>query len=657
MNFFEQQDKARKKTTTLVLYFILAILLIIIFVDLLIVGTMIYASYPDSSHTIHFTINDEQTTLINNGKIDFRVFIMMALMTSIVVAPVILLVIGLGTVIRLFQTRGGGLSIAEMVKARPLDQNTQDFKEKRFINIVEEMSIASGVPVPQLFVMDNETSINAFVAGYHPSDIVMVVTQGALDTLDRDALQGVIGHEYSHIFNGDMRINLRLIGLLGGIFAIGQLGAFILRSLSYRSSSSSSSSDKKGGGIFIVIIIGVGLFVIGYIGLFFGRLIKAAISRQRESLADASSVQYTRNPQGLINALTAIQENQKGSQLKSSHAEDINHMCFGPSLNMWFSSLLASHPPIYERIQALNPEGYFSTSNKPKKIVESIKQQPSHEAGAFVAGMTSLNAIEQSIGHLSQHHIDYTKQMLDAIPEDIKSKTHDPAQAELILYAILMPTHDSLLNEQAEAILKDQIDPNTLSTIRQFGQQIDEKGSASFLPIIDLTIPSLRQKSPDEKARIIRILDQLVTVNPTLFTFSAAAVIKKSIQPASAKRIQYLKVAALLPQISQLLAFIICCGNNDAKTSSVIYQQVMQQFTDKAPVMPSATGFNINEFQQILSKLNMLTPLAKEKLVHACLICIEVDQQIAIKEAEAIRAIAACLNCPIPPILPTLKAV
>lgn len=652
MNFFEQQDKTRKKTSRLVLYFILAIIFIILAVDLLIVCTIIYSSYPDSSNSIHFMLNNEETTLIKQGSIDFRVFSLLMLMVTAGVAPVILIIIGIGTLIRLIQTRGGGLSVAEMVKARPIDHSTEDFKEKRFINIVEEMSIASGVSVPSLFVMDNEPAINAFVAGVHPNDMVMVVTQGALELLDRDALQGVVGHEFSHIFNGDMRINLRLIGLLGGIFAIGQLGSFILRSLQFRTSS--SSSDSKGSGVFVVIIIGIGLFVIGYIGLFFGRLIKAAISRQRESLADACSVQYTRNPQGLINALSAIQENQKGSQLKSSHAEDVNHMCFGPSLNMWFGALLASHPPIAQRIHDLDPQARYSRDIQPNSVSSNTPSSfsPHGEAMGFASTSSSINQIEQSIGHLNQEHIEYATKLLDGIPEEIKNLCHDSNQVEIILYAVLMPTHDRILNAQAEDLINKQLDTASISQIRHYGQQIDALGAMYYLPIIDIAIPAFRLKNMDEKIKVIAILEQFVAINPNLFTFSAVAVIKKSINLYATPK-KHIRLASLIPQVSELIRFIIACGKTDAQTSSALFQQVMQQFTKGQINEPPAKVFSAQGFQDMVAKLNQLAPLDKEKLLHACLSCIEIDQRIEIEETEAVRAIAACLNCPIPPIMPS----
>ncbi len=653
MNFFEQQDKARKKTSKLVLYFILAVFFIIVAIDVLVVAAIIFGSNPDASDSIHYTINNEEVYLVKNGSFDFNSLFKIVLLVGAAVTPAILIIIGIGTLIRLYQTRGGGLSIAQMVKARPLDHSTNDFKEQRFINIVEEMSIASGVDVPQLFVMDNEPAINAFVAGYHPNDMVMVVTQGALETLDREALQGVVGHEFSHIFNGDMKINIRLIGLLGGIFAIGQLGSFILRTLQFRSSSSSSSSssDTKGNGIFFAILIGIGLFIIGYIGLFFGRLIKAAISRQRESLADACSVQYTRNPQGLIQALSAIQENQKGSQLKSSHAEDINHMCFGPSLNMWFSTLLASHPPIIDRIHDLDPQGIYS-QGIPHSSSQTTTFAPNTTMG-FAGGAISANSIEQSIGHINQAQIHYATNMIEAIPEDIKSKCHDSNQVELILYAILMPTHDNVLYQQAESILKKQLDADMIAKIQDYGKQIDQLGMLYYLPIIDIAMPGFRIKSLDEKTKVVTILDQFVAVNPTLFTFSAVAMIKKSINLYTTPKNKNLKIANLLPEVSELIRFIISCGKQDAQTSSAIYQQVMQQFTNSPINEPKVNAFNAHDFQKLLAKLNMLAPLSKEKLLHACLSCIESDQQILIEEAECIRAIAACLNCPIPPIVPS----
>lgn len=643
MNFFEQQDKARKRTTTLVLYFILAIVFIILAVDCLIIGLMYFNSTPGSLKT---------EELVSD-----------AIIIGIGLTPAVLIVIGIGTLIRLYQTRGGGVSVAEMVKARPIDRDTQDFKEKRFINIVEEMSIASGVSVPQLFVMDNEPAINAFVAGVHQNDMVMVVTKGALDNLDRDAMQGVVGHEFSHIFNGDMKINLKLIGILGGIFAIGQLGAFILRSLQFSSSSrsSSSGSDSKGNGIFIVIGLGIGLFVIGYIGLFFGRLIKAGVSRQRESLADACSVQYTRNPQGLINALTAIGA-QNGSKLTSSHAEDINHMCFGPSLNMWFTSLLASHPPIEERIKALDPNGYLSQAErKAPKVVESTASTPQKstaQLGAILLAPAALastaNTIEQSIGNPQMAHIEYAEKLYATIPDALKDQCRKVQEAPLILYAILMASSELIANK-APSVLSTTLDETAIAKIHQYAIQIKALGPLFLLPLVDITLPTFNQIESQDKSKVIAELEMLSAIHVTLFTFSVVAMIKKSaMHPVTSKTTKQLPTQILLKEISELMRFMVTCTKNDEQGSKQRYAELMKAFTNKTLPDYERLDFDALDFQKRLYQLNRLYPLGKEKLIHACLVCVETDQQINIEEAQAVRAIAACLNCPIPPILPTL---
>lgn len=240
-----------------------------------------------------------------------------------------LLVMVCGCLFKTWKLRRGGKGLAAMLGARPIDPDTRHSDEKKLINVVEEMSIASGIPAPQLYVLDKEEAINAFVAGFRPSETVLVVTHGTLKKLDRDELQGVIAHEFSHIFNADMRLNLRLIAVLAGILALGKIGEFMLRGSSRR-----SSSNRKGNSL---VLVGLALVVVGYLGLFFGRLIKAAISRQRELLADASAVQFTRNPAGLAGALIKIR-NGNGSHLDSVHAEDMSHMCFGETWAFAFAT-------------------------------------------------------------------------------------------------------------------------------------------------------------------------------------------------------------------------------------------------------------------------------------------------------------------------------
>ena len=317
MNFFEQQDAARRHTTRLVVLFLLAVVAIVVAVN--IVAALAFMGVS-ADH-------------VTGGKrimapASFYVFVTLATLA---------LIAG-GSLVQIMRLAGGGAALARMMGARPLTGASTDPAERRLLNVVEEMAIASGTAVPQVFVMDDQQTINAFAAGFSPSQAAVVVTRGTLDTLNRDELQGVIGHEFSHILNGDMRLNLRLMGVLGGILLLATLGRMLARS--------SSRSDSKGSSF---VLLGFGLIAIGYIGVFFGRLIQASVSRQREFLADASSVQFTRNPDGIGRALAKI--SQAGSRVDHPRAGEANHMFFGEAIASGFGSLMATHPPVQERLE------------------------------------------------------------------------------------------------------------------------------------------------------------------------------------------------------------------------------------------------------------------------------------------------------------------
>lgn len=324
--FFERQAHARRNTTLLVVLFLSAVFLITLAVCL-----------------VGYLVTRSQTSML-----PFHQWLLTS--HGLITIAVVVGLISIASLARWADLAAGGERVALMVGARLIDPDTRDPDERRLRNIVEEMAIASGITVPQLYVMDQEPGINAFVAGYTPGEAVMVVTHGALTLLTRDELQGVVGHEFSHILNGDMRINVRLISLLAGILMFGQIGSFLVRASFHRGFRSRRDSRAEAA----LGVVGLALLVIGYLGVIFGRLIQAAVSRQRELLADASSVQFTRNPEGIGGALFKI--GLYGGFLDTtSHAGDMNHMCFGEAARMKFSSLLASHPPIEERINRIQP--------------------------------------------------------------------------------------------------------------------------------------------------------------------------------------------------------------------------------------------------------------------------------------------------------------
>ncbi|RMH57559.1 MAG: hypothetical protein D6679_06370, partial [Candidatus Hydrogenedentota bacterium] len=324
INFFEHQERARKKTGQLVLLFLLAVLAII---------AAVYASF----YAI-VSLSGKKGPILDPT--DPFLFL--------VITGGTLGVIALGTAYKIVQLREGGSAIAQALGGRKIPRTTTNLDERKILNVVEEMAIASGCRVPEVYLLE-ESSINAFAAGFHPNEAVIGITRGAIERLSRDELQGVIAHEFSHIFNGDMKLNIQLIGVIHGIIVINLIGYWLLRSL--RFSGRSRSREKGGGGLLAILLFGLALFLIGLIGAFFGRLIQAAVSRQREFLADASAVQFTRNPRGIGGALKKIARLTAGSLIQHPNAGQAAHLFFGQGVAFSFGGLLATHPPIEERIQ------------------------------------------------------------------------------------------------------------------------------------------------------------------------------------------------------------------------------------------------------------------------------------------------------------------
>lgn len=342
MDFFQQQDRARRNSFWMILFFIISVVAVVVAVDMV----FYVAFYED--------LWNPKTVEAHRN----------AVQTMIFAAVGTVLVIVIGTIYRCIQLRtGGGRSVAEQMGARLVDPNTTDLQERRYLNIVEEMAIASGVPVPPAYIMDTEPSINAFAAGNSPEDAVVAVTRGTLETLNRDELQGVIGHEFSHILNGDMRTHIRLLGITHGILLIYLIGYGIFRMMTYMPVVVSSSSDddenssNSGSVRLVLILVSLWVMLVGCVGLFLSNLIKSALSRQREYLADASSVQFTRNPKGIANALKKIGGMDPEKQvMQSQAAAEANHFFFTESTMSFFQRLFASHPPLQERIRRLDPE-------------------------------------------------------------------------------------------------------------------------------------------------------------------------------------------------------------------------------------------------------------------------------------------------------------
>lgn len=633
--FFQRQASARRNTSLLVCLFLTAVVLITLAVCL--VGYLVTRS-ETSGQPFHYWL------LSSHG---------------LVTATAVVALIGMGSLIRWVDLAGGGSRVAKMVGARPIDPDTRDSHERKLRNIVEEMAIASGVPVPELYVMDSETGINAFVAGYTPGSAVMVVTHGAITQLARDELQGVVGHEFSHIFNGDMRLNVRLIALLSGILMIGQIGGFLLRS-SFYSGGRTTARNRDGRAQAVMGILGLALFVIGYVGVFFGRLIQAAVSRQRETLADASSVQFTRNPDGIGGALFKI--GLKSSYLDTTgHANDMNHMCFGEAARMKFSSLLASHPPIEQRINAIQP-GLVARLKSRLRDTETgaVLRTATGESGPSAVSSFASDSpqkLSERVGTISPEGEGFAIKLLQRLPSTFRGLLYTRAGAIQLCYALLI---SDLTKQQQAQYLK------LLPNHSLFGAQTDllgklipalqTIGEAVRFPALELAMPALRKLDPDERAELIRNVRKLVGADNrvTLFELALTSFLSRhlGIDAERVIPVRYRSYKAVMPALQKLLSLLARAGAIDGQEAEGLYHEAIAGFASTGNThQPILAKVTMRQLQEALKALNGLSPLLKPAVIDACGHCITYDGRIEPKEYELMRLVTDQMDCPMPPMV------
>jgi Zn-dependent protease with chaperone function len=639
MNFFKRQAEARRYTALLVFYLFIAMTLIIVAVNAVVYVVVVAGGTrsPD----------------LSAGE---------ALSLWPIITVGTLLVIVAGSLARFLTLRRGGRAVAELMSARPVGVDSRDPLERRLINVVEEMSIASGTPVPDLYVMDDEKGINAFVAGYRPTEAVMVVTRGALETLSRDELQGVVGHEFSHVLNGDMRINVRLIAILAGILTLGILGRLMMRSLGRSSGIRHSSGGRGAKGQLVAFALGLGLFVIGYIGLFFGRLIKASVSRQREFLADASSVQFTRNPGGIAGALWKIKTQVQGALLSNPHAEETSHMCFGQSMKIGFSKLMATHPPIDERIRRVDP--HFEVKQAAKRAKPRVAPVPGlSETEASVGFAPSRNhavvvgsgVLAASVGNPTPEHVDYATAFHRSIPTLLLEAVHKPREAPFVVYALLLGEVAAQRVRVARALIRHETKIKDDTHLAAICEALAKLGLRYRLPLLDLAAPALRSLSDVERKAVIETAQKLVQIDRkvSLFDFVLLTILKKQLEPAPwfEERTRYRRFAPVLAEIRLLLTLMSRTGARNARQSEEAYTRAMHSFTNVRLAQADEAYCKLESMEGVLTKLSGLSPLLKGSLISACADCVLQDGTITLQEAELLRAVAEALDCPMPPLI------
>jgi Zn-dependent protease with chaperone function len=644
LNFFEAQDRARRNTLLLILLFSIAVVGLVLLSNLLLLIIIAFAK----SGQLTFDLETLQANY--SWKIFFNVSMAIGML------------IFFGSLFKTLSLSGGGTTVAEMLGGRLVPQGSSDMRERQLLNVVEEMAIAAGMPIPKVYLL-REQSINAFAAGMGPADAVIGVTEGALSRLSRDELQGVIAHEFSHIFNGDMRLNIRLIGVLHGILLIGLVGYFILRSLRF----SSSKNSKSGGGIAALAGLGLGLMVVGYTGTFFGQWIKASVSRQREYLADSSAVQFTRNKDTIAGALKKIGGASQGSYLNTPAAPQYSHAYFANGVKSYFSSLFATHPPLEDRITRIDPswDGEFVHSEAaPSLPPESLRSTapgtrsplPGVEKIAVVTAI--LNSAEQAIsqvGTLNEQNIEYVHELIIAMPAVLRTAAQDAYTARALVYAILI--HNQKDKQHVWSLLVKHADQSMPALAEKYLLELKQLDEKFRLPLLDLAINALRELSTNQYIQFKRAVHQIIISDKTIdlkeWIIQRLVIQQLDLhfgfrKPAKSR---HAKLDIFKTEVETILALIAFVEHKDDAMAKVAFTSGATESGVPGLDMPARQDFRLEMLNRSLDNLMQLRPLVKPRLLKACVAVILEDGKVSTKGLELVRTISTCLDCPMPPVL------
>lgn len=611
MDFFERQNLAHKNTRFLVVLFVAAVLAII---------AVLYFS---------------AIAFFGSPVWDPDVFFSVVLGT--------LAVVGLGSLFKILQLSQGGSAVAAMLGGQLVDVHTTDPRLRQLLNIVEEMSIASGLPVPEVYLLAEDASINAFAAGHGPGDAVVGVTRGAVERLTRDELQGVIAHEFSHILNGDMKLNIRLMGVLFGILCIAVAGQILMRSGFWTGGASGGSRDRNSGNLGLAIMLaGLVLLIVGYIGVFFAKLIKAAVSRQREFLADAAAVQFTRNPSGIAGALHKI--GGLSAKISSPHAEEASHLFFGNGLGDSWLRMLATHPPIEDRIRAIDPA--FDPTN-----VKKIRPPRPPEDGS--AAPVRRNWLGHA-GVPGPDHLMQAAAMISALPEYSAASAHELHGAAAMVYSFLLSGDAAVRERQIQSMTADP------AGVKALLEQFAKKEALSYeqqITLVDLAIPTLRQLSPEQYRQFRDNVERLIRADGELHLpeFLLEKILVRHLDMHFTKttgaKVVFRQIQPLLPDIALLLGGLALLANGEAEDRAYAagVRELLVNAADPALKQPSAVG--LEEVGRALDRIATASPDLKRRILTACGAVVMDDSDVSLGQAQLLRAIADAVDCPVPPFV------
>lgn len=642
MNFFAHQAQARRQTRRMLVMFALAVIVIVVAMDVVLLAA--------------FGRDGEG---IGPGGIALA-------------SLAVLLAIALGSLYRISTLRGGGAAVARQLGGTPVTGDTREFAYRRLRNVVEEIAIAAGVPVPEVYVLEEEAGINAFASGYATTDAAVTVTRGALDKLTREELQGVIGHEFSHILNGDMRLNIRLVGIVFGIVVIATVGRKIAEV-----AGRGRGKDAAGPALF-----GLALFVVGYIGVVFARMIKASVSRQREFLADASAVQFTRQTEGIAGALKKIGGLAEGSRLASSEKEEVAHMLFGDGVG--YSALFATHPRLEKRIVRLDPafraEEFTAIAaawSQPVRVDESLREATGVSIAGFAPALVvpslrepappklppadaqvqlSPEGVVHQVGNPGNDDRTAARTLRRSIPGSLRDAAWRGDRALPLVLALVLDADEGIRQRQL-ALVAERYDEGTRDLVESLSRDIAQLHPMQRLPLAALAFPALRRRPRAQVHAFAASLDALIHADGRvgLDEYCLATLVRlqvvEALDPAASARIGRVKLPAVETELRDVLAVLARHGHDDEVSARRAWLEGLREVLPNASTDYAPPERWVEALDRALPRLDLLAPAGKELVVAAMTRAISADGAVAVAEAELLRTLCAALHCPLPPLL------
>ena len=618
MNFFEYQDKAYQNTKKLIGLFCLSILLMSV-----IIYGLLFRLFPKIFGT---TFNLKHLGLVACYTIIF---------------------IALGSLYKMLRLRKGGGVIAEELGGELLSHEIANQQEKQLLNVVEEMAIASGIPVPDVYLLNKETGINAFAAGFTPNEAVIAVTKGTLEHLTRDELQAVIGHEFSHIFNGDMRLNLYLVVVLHGILCIYLLGSQLWTSWQY--DSTYGDRENTGGLIFLAFVVGIPLMIIGSIGLICGRIIKATISRQREFLADASSVQFTRNPDGLAGALLKLQN--VDSRLYSPGAEAASHMFFSNGINLsYWGSVFYTHPSLAQRISRIVR---LNGGNAGTITLEESVNVKSYSESLMI-GITGGN--HEVLESIPAEHLALEQALLSHLPESLSLSLQDSSSLVAMVFALALDSKNIDRQEKQIAWLEEIRSSKLARNVLKLSKEISQLDSNIYIGFVDMTVLTLRQYAPHECFNLSEDIQGFIAVEEsnTLSSLMLMLIVSHRLAP-SITTVKFSLIEEIWTDALLVLSALAQVGDSIDDEIAYFFRsgvfRLPGAIRQEKPETP--LSYDVSTFKKSLELITFASAKLKQGLVDAGAYMVLLDHQFNTYEADLLRTIAITLNCSVPPFLNT----